>query len=84
MSTVIDRKAIDTLVEDTLVDFGVDRDRITPEASFDELEVDSLDIVELHQTVKNRLGVNLKVADFDTIETIGEALSLIYRRAGLE
>lgn len=84
MSTLTDREAIDALVKDKLVEFGVDRDRIRPQASFDELDVDSLDIVELHQSVKNTLGIDIKVSAFDAVETVGEALTLIYQYAGIE
>jgi acyl carrier protein len=84
MSVALDRDVIGKLVIDTLVDFGVDRSRITPQATFDDLEVDSLDIVELRQTVKRELAIDIRADEFDDIETIGDALELMYRRAGLE
>ena len=83
MSADLDRNAIDKLVTDTLVDFGVDRSQITADAKFDDLEVDSLDIVELRQAVKREFAIDIRAAEFDTIETIGQALALIYQRAGL-
>jgi acyl carrier protein len=83
MSVALDRNAIDKLVTDTLVDFGVDRSQITADATFDDLEVDSLDIVELRQAVKREFAIDIRATEFDTIETIGQALALIYQRAGL-
>lgn len=84
MSVALDRDVIARLVTDTLVDFGVDRSQITPEAGFDDLEVDSLDIVELRQTIKRELAIDIAANEFDELDTVGEALALMYRRAGLE
>jgi acyl carrier protein len=83
MSVALDRKVIEKLVTDTLVSFGVDESQINPDATFEDLGVDSLDVLELRQAVNNELTFEIALAEFDKIETVGQALALIYRHAGL-
>ena len=69
---------------DTLVDFGfgVDPSEITRQATFEELDVDSLDLTELSQIVEEKYGVVLTGDDVKDIKTVGDAIDLIVRRAG--
>lgn len=83
MSEVLDRELIESFVIDKLVVLGVDRSQITPESTFDELEVDSLDFVELTQAVKKELAIPVAPKDFDDSSTVGQALATIYQKAGL-
>jgi acyl carrier protein len=69
-------------VNEALVEFGADADAITPEARFEALDVDSLDLVELAQIAEDDYGVELKTEDLKRIETVGQAIDLIAERAG--
>lgn len=69
-------------VNQALVEFGADADAITPEASFEALDIDSLDLVELAQIAEDDYGVELKTEDLKRIETVGQAIDLIAERAG--
>ena len=51
------------------------------DATFESLEVDSLDLAELSQVVEEHFGVRLKGDDVAQIKTIGDALDLIAARA---
>ncbi|MFC8952488.1 acyl carrier protein [Streptomyces sp. NPDC012693] len=84
MSDVIDRTAISTFVTDALIELGVDRSDIVPDAALDDLEVDSLDMVELSQSIKRDLGIPVKPKDFDDVETFGQLLNVCCTRAGIE
>ncbi|HZG05808.1 MAG TPA: phosphopantetheine-binding protein [Streptomyces sp.] len=84
MSDTLDRTAIEKFVTDALVDLGVDREDVLPDAALDDLEIDSLDMVELSQNIKKDLEIPVKPKDFDGIETVGQVLGLCYRKAGLE
>lgn len=72
---------IETTVFEALKEFGAEADAVTREASFEELDIDSLDLAELSQIVQEKHGVTLKSADIESIKTVGEALDLIAARA---
>ncbi len=69
-------------VEEALVEFGADRAAIEPGASFEALDVDSLDLVELAQIAEDDYGVLIVTEDLKKIETVGQAIDLIVERAG--
>lgn len=68
-------------VVDALVEFGEERERITLASRIEELEVDSLDLVELAQIVEEEYGVELTDADMDGLETVGDVVELVANRA---
>jgi acyl carrier protein len=68
-------------VVEALASFGPDPDQITRDATFDELDIDSLDLVELAQIVEDEYGVVLKGDDVKELRTVGDAVDLIVSRA---
>jgi acyl carrier protein len=68
-------------VVEAIASFGPDPDQITREATFEELDVDSLDLVELAQIVEEEYGVELKSEDMKEMKTIGDAVDLIVARS---
>jgi acyl carrier protein len=62
--------------------FGPDESQITRTATFEELDIDSLDLVELAQVVEDDYGVVLKGEDMKELKTVGDAIDLIVARAG--
>ena len=75
-------QAVDRTVTDALPQFGVDPSEITRQATFEELDVDSLDLTELSQIVEEKYGLVLTGDDVKDIKTVGDAIDLIVRRAG--
>ncbi len=73
---------VETRVVETLASFGPDESLITREATFEELDIDSLDLVELAQVVEDEYGVVLKGEDMKQLKTVGDAIDLIVQRAG--
>jgi acyl carrier protein len=66
---------IKTIIVDLL---GVDEAKITPEARFrEELEADSLDLVELIMAFEDKFGGDISDEDAQTITTVGEAVKYI-------
>lgn len=51
------------------------------EATFEALEIDSLDLAELSQIVEERFGVEMKSSDVAEIKTVGDAVDLVLARA---
>jgi acyl carrier protein len=77
----ITTKQVETRVIEALASFGPDEDQITPDATFEELEIDSLDLVELAQIIEDEYGVILKGEDMKELKTVGDAIDLIVERA---
>ena len=75
-------QAVERTVTDALPQFGVDPSEITRQATFEELDVDSLDLTELSQIVEEKYGLVLTGDDVKDIKTVGDAIDLIVRRAG--
>ena len=80
MATVT-KEQISERVTEALVELGADRDQIKPEAEFEALELDSLDLVELAQIVEEEWGVEITAKDMETMKTVGQALDVVEARA---
>lgn len=66
---------VGNIVNDVL---GVEQERIVPEARFrEDLEADSLDLVELIMQFEEEFGGEISDEDAQTIETVGQAVSYI-------
>ena len=75
-------EAVETTVREALVQFGPEPDEIKLESTFEELDVDSLDLAELSQIIEDEYGVKLKGEDVGKIKTVGDAVDLVVNRAG--
>ncbi len=51
----------------------------TPENTWSELDVDSLDLVELVKALEDRFGVTISDDDLKPIESVGAAIDLTMR-----
>ncbi len=80
MATITSEQVQARVVE-TLAGFGPDPSQITREATFEELDIDSLDLVELAQVVEDEYGVVLKGEDMKELKTVGDVIDLIVSRA---
>ncbi len=57
---------------------SVDEAQVTPEANFaDDLDADSLDLVELVMALEEEFGVTVEEEELEGIETIQSAFELI-------
>jgi len=57
---------------------GVDEDKVSLEANFrDDLEADSLDLVELIMAFEDKFGAEISDEDAQSITTVGEAVKYI-------
>jgi acyl carrier protein len=57
---------------------NVDPDKVKPEARFrEELEADSLDLVELIMAFEDKFGGEISDEDAQTITTVGQAVQYI-------
>lgn len=66
------------LVADQL---GVDEEKIVPDAKFiDDLDADSLDLVELVMSLEEEFGVDISDEDAEKLVTVGDAETFIRSR----
>ncbi len=78
MSTIEER--ISAIVVDLL---GVEEDQVTPAARFrEDLEADSLDLVELIMAFEEEFEGEISDEDAQTITTIGEAVAYVKEKMG--
>lgn len=57
---------------------SVDAAKVVPEASFgDDLEADSLDLVELVMALEEEFGVEVPENEIEDVKTVGQAYDLI-------
>ncbi|MHB1483889.1 MAG: acyl carrier protein [Saccharofermentanales bacterium] len=66
-------------VQSILVDqLGVDPDQVTMESNFiDDLNADSLDIVELVMAMEQEFGISIPDEEAERIKTVGDAVNFI-------
>jgi len=73
---------IETTVHETLESFGAKADAITRDATWEQIDVDSLDLAELAQVVEDQHGVKMDDGDMKEIKTVGAAIDYIAARKG--
>ncbi len=63
----------------TLESFGPDGD-VTPEATIEGLDIDSLDMAEFAQVVDEELDVRLEGKDLKNVMTVADVIELVKSR----
>jgi len=61
--------------------FGAEPTELSPEATFEQLDVDSLDLAELSQIVEDEYGIQIKSGDVESLKTVGDVIGLIVARS---
>ena len=73
----IESKLTELLVEE----LGLDEDKITMDATFEEdLEVDSLGVVELLMALEDNFGVTIPDEEAESIGTVGQAVDIVEKK----
>ncbi len=78
----MERSEIESKLADVLVDdLGLERDKIKPEARFEEdLEVDSLGVVELLMALEDSFGVKIADEEAEQIMTVAQAVDMVHAK----
>jgi acyl carrier protein len=74
------KEQIEERVIEALVEFGEERDGLKGSSKFADLDVDSLDLVELAQIIEDEYGIEVQDSDLDKIETIDDVTALVSQR----
>lgn len=75
----MDRDSVFAALKSAAVEvLGVEEGAVVEEASFkDDLDADSLDLVELVMALEEKLDITVPEEELEGVETIGQALELI-------
>lgn len=78
----MERSEVEAKMTGLLVDeLGIDRDKITMGARFEEdLEVDSLGVVELLMALEDTFGVTIPDEEAESIGTVGQAVEVVLQK----
>jgi len=82
MPATITAEAVEKTIMDALPQFGVEEFEISRDSTFEELDIDSLDLTELSQIIEEEYGVTIKGEDARKIKTVGDAIDLVVNKAG--
>jgi acyl carrier protein len=82
MATAVTSEAVEETVFKSLEEMGADRTAFSRDATFEDLDVDSLDLVELAQVVEDEFGAQLEGEDVKDLKTVGDAIDLVVARSG--
>jgi acyl carrier protein len=81
MPTDVSTENVEKVIYDGLVELGTERDELSREATLEDLDIDSLDLVELAQIVEDEFGVELKGDDVKDVKTVGEVIDLVVSKS---
>ena len=79
-NTVTEQDA-EKVIIDAIASVGPEHDQIKRDSTFESLDVDSLDVVEVAQVVEEELGVEIKGDDAKDLKTVGDVIDLVVARA---
>jgi acyl carrier protein len=80
-TSTTDTATIQKVVFDALETFGAEPSEISLDATFEALDIDSLDVAELAQIVDEKFGVEIKSSDAEQIKTVGDVVDLVEARS---
>jgi acyl carrier protein len=63
-----------------LVEFGEEPENVTPDSRFEDLDIDSLDLVELAQVIEDEYGIEIQDSDMDKIATVQDVVEFVAER----
>jgi acyl carrier protein len=63
-----------------LVEFGEEPENVKPDSRFEELDIDSLDLVELAQVIEDEYEIEVSDAEMEKIETVRDVVEFVTAR----
>jgi acyl carrier protein len=76
-----DEQIFEKIKEITVEQLGVEEDKVTMDARFrEDLEADSLDLVELIMAFEDEFGDEIPDEDAQQIKTVGESIAYLKQR----
>jgi acyl carrier protein len=63
-----------------LVEFGEEQENVKPESRFEDLDIDSLDLVELAQVIEDEYEIEVTDAEMEKITTVQDVVDFVTAR----
>jgi acyl carrier protein len=80
MPTQVTNDSVEKVIFDGLKEIGAEGE-IARDSTFEDLDVDSLDLVELAQIVEDEFGVELDGDSVKDVKTVGDVIDLVVAKA---
>ena len=81
MPTTVNQENVERVIFEGIDELGAEGE-ISRDATFESLDLDSLDLVELAQIVEDEFGVELDGDAVKDVKTAGDVIDLVVARAG--
>jgi acyl carrier protein len=81
MTTKVSDEAVEKVIFSGLEEVGAEGE-ITRSATLEDLDLDSLDLVEVAQIVEDEFGVELDGDSVKDVRTVDDVIQLVVKRAG--
>ena len=78
--TTATKDQVQERVISALVEFGEEPENVTPDSRFEDLDIDSLDLVELAQVIEDEYKIGVTDADMDKIATVQDVVDFVAER----
>jgi acyl carrier protein len=82
MPATVTPDAVEKTILEALPQFGVDEEDISRDSTFEDLDIDSLDLTELSQIIEDEYGVTIKGEDARQIKTVGDVIDMVVSKSG--
>ncbi len=79
-ATGITTEKVEAVIVEAIAQLGPDAASVTRDATFEALDIDSLDVVELAQVIEEEFGVKLERADVAELKTVADVVDLVVAR----
>lgn len=78
---MLNKEEVSQLLSATLVElFEIEEDKITPQAGlYEDLEIDSIDAIDLIDHIKRKTGYKLVAEDFRNVRTVDDVVNAVLR-----
>jgi acyl carrier protein len=63
-----------------LVEFGEEPENVKPDSRFEDLDIDSLDLVELAQVIEDEYKIEISDAEMEKITTVQDVVDFVAQR----
>ena len=66
-------------IKEIVPKFGVNPDDVKNDSTLEDLDMDSLDVVEIMQAIEDDLGIRVPDEDLEDLSTIGDAVTAVVK-----
>lgn len=77
---MVTREAVEQRLREAVAELGFDPEDMTPDATLQSLDMDSLDLIEIVQILEQELKIEIRTEDAEGVETFGQVVDVIYAR----